>query len=411
MLTGGLARSQRVVGEIRDRVAFLAPVLVHPGENELEALALGVLAGPARRSRAPRVRGVTRVRPEPVLTPLNRKYLGSKRLLRGRIADRIVEAAGVPETFLDGFCGTGAIGLELLARGAGRVTAIDNLRSNCVILAGACAAPVDPAGRARLADLLDRLNGLPPRDGYITESYAGTYFTADNCRRMDAVRERIERLRADGEVDPAVHDWLLGCFLLAADRVANTLGQYDAFLKHIDCASTVAGRHVRDGRVTDPFTLRPLAPVDRGGAVEVIEADLAAAPRLAPFDAVYLDPPYNGRQYCDNYHVLENLARWTRPELYGRTRKFDRAGLGSPFSTRRGAAGALADVLGRIQARDLFVSYSSEGILDREAIAGLLEGWGAVSVHEEAYPVFGNGAGVSRRRQVTELLFHAARRR
>ena len=44
VLTGGLARSERVVGEIRDRVAFLAPVLVHPGENELEALALGVLA-------------------------------------------------------------------------------------------------------------------------------------------------------------------------------------------------------------------------------------------------------------------------------------------------------------------------------------------------------------------------------
>ena len=33
-----------------------------------------------------------------------------------------------------------------------------------------------------------------------------------------------------------------------------------------------------------------------------------------------------------------------------------------------------------------------------------------MTVHEESYPVFGNGAGVSRRRQVTELLFHAARR-
>ena len=44
VLTGGLAKSERVVGEIRDRVSFLAPVLVYPGENELEALALGVLA-------------------------------------------------------------------------------------------------------------------------------------------------------------------------------------------------------------------------------------------------------------------------------------------------------------------------------------------------------------------------------
>jgi adenine-specific DNA-methyltransferase len=353
---------------------------------------------------------VTPVPPEAELTPLNRKYLGSKRLLRGRIADRIVEAAGVPAAFLDGFCGTGALTLEMLERGAGQVAAVDNLRSNCLILRGACAAPADPAGRAKLAALLDRLNGLPPKDGYITESYAGTYFTRDNCRRMDALREGLERLRADGEIAAAEHDWLLGCFLLAADRVANTLGQYDAFLKHLDAASTVGGRHVRDGRVTDPFLLRPLAPVARGAAVRVIEADLASGNELPAVDVAYLDPPYTSRQYCDNYHVLENLARWNRPELRGRTRKFDRTGLRSPFSTRRGAAAALAGVLARVRARHLFVSYSSEGILQREAIIGILSACGAVTVHEEAYPVFGNGAGVSRRREVTELLFHAAMR-
>jgi adenine-specific DNA-methyltransferase len=344
------------------------------------------------------------------LTPLNRKYLGSKRLLRGRIADRIVEAAGLPETLIDGFCGTGALTLEMLSRGAGRVLAVDNLRSNCVILRGACAAPGDRAGRARLTGLLERLNGLAPRDGYITAGYADAYFTRENCQRMDAVREQIERLRADGEVTAAEHEWLLGCFLLAADRVANTLGQYDAFLKHLAAATTVGGRHVRDGRVTQPFLLRPLAPVERGGSVEVIEADLAAAVELPAVEAAYLDPPYNGRQYCDNYHVLENLARWARPELSGRTRKFDRAGMRSPFSTRRGAAAALAGLLGRLRARHLFVSYSSEGILSREEIAGMLSACGAVTVHEEVYPVFGNGAGVSRRRDVTELLFHAARR-
>lgn len=347
---------------------------------------------------------------ETPLAPCNRKYLGSKRLLRGRIADRIVEAAGVPCSFLDGFCGTGAVTLEMLARGTERITAVDSLRSNCVILRGACGAPAGPAGRARLAGLLAEVNRLPPRDGYVTESWAGTYFTRENCRRMDAAREEIERLRADGAIDAAEHEWLLACFLLAADRVANTLGQYDAFLKHIDAASTVAGRHVRDGRVTDAFALRPLATVARGGAVTVLEADLTAASGLPAVDVAYLDPPYNGRQYCDNYHVLENLARWTRPELRGRTRKFDRTGLRSPFSTRRGAAGAFAAVLARVRARHLFVSYGSEGIMDREAIAGMLSAWGAVTVHEEAYPVFGNGAGVSRRREVTELLFHAARR-
>jgi butyrate kinase len=47
-LTGGLAWDQRIVQEIQRRVQFLAPVLVFPGENEMEALALaahGALTG------------------------------------------------------------------------------------------------------------------------------------------------------------------------------------------------------------------------------------------------------------------------------------------------------------------------------------------------------------------------------
>jgi butyrate kinase len=50
VLTGGLAFSKRVVDDITRRVSFLAPVLTFPGENELEALALGareVLMGEA----------------------------------------------------------------------------------------------------------------------------------------------------------------------------------------------------------------------------------------------------------------------------------------------------------------------------------------------------------------------------
>ena len=266
---------------------------------------------------------------EAALAPFNRKYLGSKRLLRRRIADRIVEAAGVPESFLDGFCGTGAVSLEMLARGAGRVTAVDTLRSNCVVLRGACGAPADPAGRARLLGLLGALNGLEPRDGYITESYAGTYFTAANCRRMDAVREAIEQLGADGAVGTAEHEWLLGCFLLAADRVANTLGQYDAYLKHIDAESTVGGRHVRDGRVTDAFALRPLAAVARGGEVTVVEADLAAGPGLPAVDVAYLRPA------VQRPPVLRQLPRAREPRPVGpaRARTARRAS-----STGRGCA-------------------------------------------------------------------------
>ena len=36
-------------------------------------------------------------------------------------------------------------------------------------------------------------------------------------------------------------------------------------------------------------------------------------------DILYLDPPYNARQYCTNYHVLETIARYDAPELKGKT--------------------------------------------------------------------------------------------
>jgi butyrate kinase len=43
VLTGGMANSKRLVKEIKERVKFLAPLLVFPGEDEMEALTRGAL--------------------------------------------------------------------------------------------------------------------------------------------------------------------------------------------------------------------------------------------------------------------------------------------------------------------------------------------------------------------------------
>ena len=344
--------------------------------------------------------------------PFARKYLGSKRLLRAWIGERICARAGgdpggsPPVSFLDGFCGTASIAVEMAGRGTRRIVAVDSLLCNCVILRGCSAAA--GIGEERAAGLLAGLNGLPPCAGYIAESFAGTYFTAENCARMDAIREVIAAGRAGGRITAAEHDYLLGSFLLAADRVANTLGQYDAYLKNIGSASMVGGRHLRDGRVGSGFQLRPLAPLE-GASVEVIAGDMIALAPSIDVEVAYYDPPYNGRQYCDNYHVLENLARWEKPPLSGKTRKFDRTGLRSPFCRRADALGALRALVQRTPAPHLFLSYSSEGILSREAILESLAEHGRVHAWEFAYPVFGNGAGVSRRRSLAEWLFHLAR--
>ncbi len=343
--------------------------------------------------------------PKP-LRPFVRKYLGSKRLLRGWIADQITARVGVPESFLDGFFGTASVSYEMAQRGVGRVVAVETLRSNCVVLRGCCAArSCRLSAGGRLDELRRRLNALEPLRGYLWESYSDRYFTEENCCRMDAIREEMERLREAGDITTAEHEQLLASFLLEADRVANTIGQYDAFLKNPRGPSKVAGRHLVDDRVQSLFQLKTLAPFP-GRNVEVIEGDLVELAPNLPVEVAYFDPPYNTRQYCDNYHVLENLARWEKPKLYGKTRKFERAAMKSPFSRRRGAAAALERLILGARAAHLFLSYSSEGILEPRTVAQILSRRGEVMVSERPYPVFGNGAGVSRRRNVVEYLFH-----
>ena len=43
LLTGGLARSERLIGQLRAAIEWIAPVMVYPGEDELQALAEGAL--------------------------------------------------------------------------------------------------------------------------------------------------------------------------------------------------------------------------------------------------------------------------------------------------------------------------------------------------------------------------------
>lgn len=336
----------------------------------------------------------------------SRKFLGCKRRLARWVADSIFAVSGKPTSFIDGFCGTGAIGLEMLSRGVGRVTFVDNLLSNTLILDGVLSGP-DPA---RLLRALRHLNAMPGRSGYATHWYAGTYFTRDNCMRIDAIRPQVDLLLDAGRIDPAERSALLGSLLLACDRAANTVGQYDAYLKHMGRRPVVKGLHLVDSRVYEPLRLTPLRTIEAPGA-RVLTGDLLdLAPRIDARFA-YFDPPYTTRQYVDNYHVLENIARWQRPELSGKTLKFPRGHLKSPFSTRRGAAKAIAALLDAVRARWIAISYNSEGIVPIADLAALARRRGPVRMLARPYPVFGRGAGVARRRDVTEYLVMIGPRR
>jgi butyrate kinase len=64
LLTGGMAHSELVVSKLREYVSWIAPITIYPGEDELQALADGVLRvlrgeEPVREFRSPSLQAVT----------------------------------------------------------------------------------------------------------------------------------------------------------------------------------------------------------------------------------------------------------------------------------------------------------------------------------------------------------------
>ena len=197
---------------------------------------------------------------------------------------------------------------------------------------------------AALADL----SGRPGVDGYVTETFClqSRFFQPHNGRRIDAIRDAIERDYHDSWMYPV----LLTSLIEAADRVDSTTGVQMAYVKQW------APRSFNDLELRRP----DLVP-GRGAAYHGDACELAG--ELGGFDFAYLDPPYNQHRYFTNYHIWETLVAWDAPEYYGvackRVDARDEA-TKSRFNRRRDMASALAHVIDTVDAAVVAVSYNDE---------------------------------------------------
>ncbi|MBN1523552.1 MAG: DNA adenine methylase [Spirochaetales bacterium] len=329
--------------------------------------------------------------------------MGSKRELADTIIECIQKTSGIPEVFFDVFLGTGAVSAACANAGVKKIIANDNLLANTVIFRGSVMS--DDKAIKQAESLVGYCNSLDGKCGYLCSHFAGTYFTKENCMKMDSIRDEIEEQYISGYISEAVYHYLLAGFLLQTDRVANTLGQYDAYMKHLGEGEYRNGRHVSDRRIYETFSLVPveqLPPVE----TEVYTADALCIADKITADTIYIDPPYNTRQYSTNYHLLENIARWEKKPVTGKTKKIDLDWLKSPFSSLRQAKTAMRELFSKMNSGNMYLSYSSEGILSFAEIEEILKEYDLQKVWEIPYPVFGGGAGVSRKRTVIEYLFY-----
>jgi len=229
-----------------------------------------------------------------------------------------------------------------------------------------------PASKLRpLEEVLIFLDSyLPPRDSFITKQYSALhqptegermYFTRENALRIDAIRHRLEAWHCQAAITDDEYYIVLATLLEAADAVANTTGVYAAYVK------TWQANAVRPLQLSLPHLV-----VGTGRACSAHRGDInELIGSLGRLDLLYLDPPYNTRQYSGYYHVPEVIAEgWfhDEPELRGKTGLIPDGEKKSAWSTREGCVPALEQLLERADASHVLMSYNNEGIISEGEI-------------------------------------------
>lgn len=344
-------------------------------------------------------------------------YIGSKQTLIPFLNDVYRKiAVGDEKSFCDIFAGTGAVGRHFKRLGL-RVIANDvqyyayalnkayieiNEPPRFARLREKYSAKIDsrsPAPDDSVAAVLAFINDLPGRRGFIARHYGPDgnrlYYTRENAEKADRIRQSIALWRRQGLITEHEYFYVLCSLLEAIDQVANTASVYGAYLKKVKPSAR------------RPLALRPLELSNHVSGCEVFNRDANELIEEVECDVLYLDPPYNHRQYGANYHVLETIAAYDGPRLSGVTgmRDYVRSKYCQPKSARR----ALEEVVRKARAKHILLSYNDEGLLGLDEIREILSSRGKPSVFQKAYSRFKADNGREYRRDATVEYVHYVR--
>ena len=320
-------------------------------------------------------------------------YIGSKYQLLDWLTESILTATGweslAGKSLADLFAGTGIVSHYFRVLGA-RVVSNDAELYSAVITKAFTCSTYTSAVSAAITQLQGEISAGAhlTEAGFITRNYSPfngcerKFFTVENARRIDYLRRRIEQLRLTLSEDEAT--FLLASLLLSADAVSNVPAVYGCYLKEFK------------DKAKQELVLKPIHIVTESAAgnsayhSDVLSAELLAAVNV---DAVYLDPPYNKRQYSKNYFPLNIIAMSSNavaalPALKGVTGIPDNCFL-SPFCKKEAVVGeAFEKLFSGLKAKWIFLSYSSESTVSKDAIVAMMEKHGQVTVVERDHKRF-----------------------
>ena len=227
---------------------------------------------------------------------------------------------------------------------------------------------------------IKELNETNGEEGFIFNEYSENgkanrlYFSEHNGKKIDAIRTKIEFWKTEKKISSALYYFLLASLLESADKVANTASVYGAFLKKIKKTAQ------------KELILEPAIFEINSHSHEVYNEDSNLLIKKIKGDILYLDPPYNAREYGANYHLLNTIAKYDNFTPKGKTGLRDYSK--SAFCKKEEVEKSFDDLIKNANFKYIFLSYNNEGIMSSETIKKILSNYGKYDLLTTEYQRF-----------------------
>ncbi len=307
-------------------------------------------------------------------------YIGSKYKLLPFITNTIEGVVGGDLsqcTFGDLFAGTGVVGRNFKRR-VKRVISNDLEQYSYILNRNYIGNHLEIANKD---NYIDRLNQITATSGgFLYKHYClggggeRQYFSDHNGMKIDTMRMQIERWRVEGEIGDDLYYFLLCSLLESADKLANTASVYGAYLKHLKRSAS------------KELVIEPALFEQNHNSHEVYREDANRLIGSIEGDILYLDPPYNARQYGANYHILNTIAEYKEFSPRGKTglREYTR----SKYCSKGSVRSEFESLIKRANFKYIFLSYNNEGLMSIDDIRQIMSKYGHYDVVEQRHQRF-----------------------
>lgn len=328
-------------------------------------------------------------------------YIGSKKSLLNFLEQSIYKVVKDKHfTFLDLFAGTGAVGQHFKKLG-NKVIANDLQYYSYVLnknyienheylqfknLFGEIDRLEDILTKMRAKQVCQYLETIEGTEGFIYNNYCPTgtqnqeharqYYSDANGKKADAIRQKIEIWKNKNLINNKEYFFLLATLIESIDKVANTASVYGAFLKKLKTSAQ------------KPLKMIPANFILNDKEHQVFNENVENLIDKIEGDVLYLDPPYNHRQYAANYHLLETIARYDNPAIKGKTGLRDDKSQNSNFSLKKRVLGSFENIVSKAKVKYIFLSYNNEGLMSVEDVERIMSKRGKYGLFTQEYSRF-----------------------